>query len=60
MHRCPGFLLQDGFIHLTKDAKFLIGVANNFYMSKNPWDWICLRIDPGKLTSEVTPFAPTY
>lgn len=46
-------LRQDGFIHLTKDPKFLIGVANNFYSSRNPWEWICLRINPAGLTSLV-------
>ena len=30
-----------------------VGVANNFYMAKDPWTWICLRIDPALLTSEV-------
>ncbi|CAL8463589.1 g3123 [Coccomyxa elongata] len=51
---------QDGFIHLTKDPNFLLGVANNFYSSKDPWEWICLRIDPSRLTSEVRyePAAP--
>ncbi|KAK9917554.1 hypothetical protein WJX75_005714 [Coccomyxa subellipsoidea] len=56
----PPTYQQDGFIHLTKDANFLVGVANNFYTSKDPWEWICLRIDPRKLTSEVRyePAAP--
>jgi len=38
---------------LTKDPNFLIGVANNFYSARNPWEWICLRINPAGLTSEV-------
>lgn len=46
-------LAQDGFTHLTKDPSFLLGVANNFYRATTPWQWICLRIDPSKLTHEV-------
>ena len=45
--------VQDGFTHLTKDPGFLLGVANNFYRATTPWNWICLRIDPKKLTHEV-------
>ena len=48
--------MQDGFIHLTKDPAFLLGVANNFYLAKEPWEWLCLRIQPDQLTSEVQPF----
>jgi uncharacterized protein (DUF952 family) len=44
---------QDGFIHLTKDPAFLLGVANNFYLAKDPWEWLCLRIEPSRLSSEV-------
>ena len=45
--------VQDGFTHLTKDPAFLLGVANNFYRATTPWNWICLRIDPKKLSHEV-------
>ena len=52
---------QDGFIHLTQDPQFLIGVANNFYLAKDPWEWICLRIDPAALQAPVSipPSNPT-
>lgn len=49
----PNTYEQDGFTHLTKDPGFLLGVANNFYRATTPWNWICLRIDPKKLTHEV-------
>mmetsp|Transcript_37989 Transcript_37989/g.63874 ORF Transcript_37989/g.63874 Transcript_37989/m.63874 type:complete len:478 (+) Transcript_37989:188-1621(+) len=42
----------DGFIHLTKDPKLLLPVANHFY-SDVPGDFLVLCIDSTKLTSEV-------
>lgn len=46
------FCVQDGFIHLTQEANLLLPVANHFYTSV-PGDFICLGLDPSKLTSEV-------
>lgn len=43
---------QDGFIHLTEDPALLLVIANNFFMHSEG-DWLCLEIDPAKLTAEV-------
>lgn len=42
----------DGFIHATAEPKFLLQVGNNFYKTVLG-DWICLKIDVGKLLSKV-------
>jgi uncharacterized protein len=42
----------DGFIHLTKDPSLLLEVANHFYKS-TIGPWVCLRLDPSRLTSPV-------
>lgn len=42
----------DGFIHLTKEAKLLLGVANHFYTSV-PGDFLVLAIDSKQLSSKV-------
>jgi uncharacterized protein (DUF952 family) len=44
--------MQDGFIHLTKEAELLLGVANHFYKPV-PGDFLVLAIDSSKLTSKV-------
>lgn len=44
--------VQDHFIHLTEDPGLLLTVANNFFMA-DEGDWLCLEIDPAKLTAEV-------
>lgn len=49
--QCTG-PLQDGFIHLTKEAELLLGVANHFYKPV-PGDFLVLAIDSSKLTSKV-------
>ncbi|KAK9832804.1 hypothetical protein WJX81_002654 [Elliptochloris bilobata] len=51
---------QDGFIHLTEDPQALKVVFNHFYTAKEPWDWVCLVIDPAKLAAKVVyePAAP--
>ena len=46
-------VLQDGFIHLTEDPSALETVFNTFYTAKEPWDWVCLVVDPAKLNSMV-------
>lgn len=43
---------QDGFIHLTKEARLLLGVANHFY-TDIPGEYVVLALDPAKLTHEV-------
>lgn len=42
----------DGFIHLTKEANLLLGVANHFYRQV-PEDFLVLAIDSKQLTSKV-------
>ncbi|KAG2483635.1 hypothetical protein HYH03_017513 [Edaphochlamys debaryana] len=50
---------QDGFIHLTADARFLLGIGNHFYKSV-PGNWLLLCLDPARLTAKVAfePAAP--
>ena len=43
---------QDGFIHLTKEAELLLGVANHFY-KQVPGDFLVLAIDSKQLSSKV-------
>jgi uncharacterized protein (DUF952 family) len=43
---------QDGFIHLTKDPQFLLGVGNHFYQAV-PGDYLLLVIDAEKLKAKV-------
>lgn len=43
---------QDGFIHLTKEAELLLGVANHFY-KQVPGEFLVLAIDSSKLSSKV-------
>ncbi|GIL77878.1 hypothetical protein Vretimale_6508 [Volvox reticuliferus] len=43
---------QDGFIHLTADPGFLLGIGNHFYRSV-PGDFLLLVLDPAKLTAKV-------
>ncbi|GIL50054.1 hypothetical protein Vafri_6355 [Volvox africanus] len=43
---------QDGFIHLTADPAFLLGIGNHFYRSVRG-DFLLLVLDPGKLTAKV-------
>lgn len=49
----------DGFIHLTKEADLLLGVANHFY-KQVPGDFLVLAIDSKQLSSKVVfePAAP--
>lgn len=44
--------LQDGFIHLTKDPAFLLGIGNHFYKGVKD-DFLLLCLDPARLTSKV-------
>lgn len=44
---------QDGFIHLTKEANLLLGVANHFYKSVQG-DFLVLAIDSKQLSSKVS------
>lgn len=44
--------MQDGFIHLTKEAPLLLGVANHFYKDIKD-EFLVLVIDSRKLTSKV-------
>lgn len=39
---------KDGFIHATEDPAMLLGIANHFYKDSKD-EWICLRIDTGKI-----------
>ncbi|GLC45007.1 hypothetical protein PLESTB_001744300 [Pleodorina starrii] len=50
---------QDGFIHLTADPGFLLGIGNHFYRGV-PGDFLLLVLDPAKLTAKVVfePAAP--
>ena len=48
----PSPTQQDGFIHLTKDPQFLIGIGNHFYKDIQG-DFILLVLDPTKLTAKV-------
>ncbi|GLI63085.1 hypothetical protein VaNZ11_005987 [Volvox africanus] len=43
---------QDGFIHLTADPAFLLGIGNHFYRSVGG-DFLLLVLDPAKLTAKV-------
>eukprot|EP00884_Botryococcus_braunii_P019862 jgi/Botrbrau1/655/Bobra.0161s0043.1 len=43
---------RDGFIHLTEDPALLLTVANSFFINSKG-DWLCLELDPTKLTAEV-------
>jgi uncharacterized protein (DUF952 family) len=43
----------DGFIHLTKEAQLLLGVANHFY-TQVPGTFLVLAIDSTKLSSKVS------
>lgn len=50
----PSTNTLDGFTHLTEDATLLLTVANHFYKSTNPSKpWLCLQLDPAKLSSKV-------
>ncbi len=49
---CNHGVLQDGFIHLTKEADLLLGVANHFY-KQVPGDFLVLAIDSKQLSSKV-------
>jgi len=48
----PPTPIQDGFIHLTKEADLLLGVANHFY-KQVPGDFLVLAIDSKQLSSKV-------
>ncbi|KAF6263908.1 hypothetical protein COO60DRAFT_1634833 [Scenedesmus sp. NREL 46B-D3] len=45
----------DGFIHLTKEAQLLLGVANHFY-TQVPGTFLVLAIDSAKLSSKQVVF----
>lgn len=47
----PSTYEADGFIHLTKEAGLLLGVANHFYKA-SPDAWQLLEIDSTKLTAK--------
>ncbi|EFJ53156.1 hypothetical protein VOLCADRAFT_86151 [Volvox carteri f. nagariensis] len=49
---CTALLVQDGFIHLTADPAFLLGIGNHFYRDV-PGDFLLLVLDPAKLTAKV-------
>ncbi len=54
---CPAFIFtpiapQDGFIHLTADPDFLLGIGNHFYRDV-PGQFLLLVLDPAKLTAKV-------
>eukprot|EP00123_Amoebidium_parasiticum_P008094 comp18570_c0_seq1/m.20069 comp18570_c0_seq1/g.20069 ORF comp18570_c0_seq1/g.20069 comp18570_c0_seq1/m.20069 type:complete len:128 (-) comp18570_c0_seq1:327-710(-) len=55
----PATYAKDGFIHLTKEPRFLLSVANNFYKDVKG-DHVVVRLDATKLKAEVKfePAAP--
>eukprot|EP00288_Rhodomonas_lens_P014703 CAMPEP_0177716752 /NCGR_PEP_ID=MMETSP0484_2-20121128/14671_1 /TAXON_ID=354590 /ORGANISM="Rhodomonas lens, Strain RHODO" /LENGTH=127 /DNA_ID=CAMNT_0019228791 /DNA_START=13 /DNA_END=396 /DNA_ORIENTATION=- len=48
---------KDGFVHATKEASMLCGIANHFYKGE-VGDWILLKISIAKLTHPVKWEAP--
>jgi len=48
----PPTYAQDGFTHLTAEPALLMDVANHFY-KQEPGEWIVLKLEAAKLTSEV-------
>ncbi len=47
-------LKQDGFIHLTQDASYLLSIGNLFYKAV-PGAFVLLCLDPSKLKAKVGP-----
>ena len=41
---------QDGFVHATKDPKFLLGIGNHFYKS-SVGNWVLVKLDSSRLGS---------
>mmetsp|Transcript_22891 Transcript_22891/g.58383 ORF Transcript_22891/g.58383 Transcript_22891/m.58383 type:complete len:144 (-) Transcript_22891:346-777(-) len=56
----PPTYAQDGFIHLTADPEFLLGVGNRFYKNSPHKEWLLLVLDASKLSAKVVyePAAP--
>ncbi|KXZ52180.1 hypothetical protein GPECTOR_10g809 [Gonium pectorale] len=50
---------QDGFIHLTADPKFLLGIGNHFYRTVQG-EFLLLVLEPERLAAKVVfePAAP--
>ncbi|GAX75273.1 hypothetical protein CEUSTIGMA_g2718.t1 [Chlamydomonas eustigma] len=55
----PSTYQQDGFIHLTKDPQFLLGIGNHFYKAVQG-EYLLLVLDAEKLKAKVIfePAAP--